>query len=105
MSTISIADLNSSLTIDLIRLVLTLIWLILVLRIIWRVEKKLDLFFKIVALAVILIAFRQTLRVFEDLQEISLKRLNFFLDIAPSVVMIIAYIVMDRLITKLDKEK
>jgi len=105
MDPILIAQLNSALTIDFIRLALALIWLILALRIVWRVEKKLDLFFKLVALAAFLITLRQTLRIFEDLQEINLAGWACPLDLTPTLVIIFALIVMNKLITKLDKEK
>ncbi|OGY44171.1 MAG: hypothetical protein A2729_00980 [Candidatus Buchananbacteria bacterium RIFCSPHIGHO2_01_FULL_39_14] len=104
-SIIYVNTLITTLIFDLIRLILAIIIVILGLRIVWRVEKKLDLFFKLITFAFILIVGRQLIRLFINLEIFSFAGWMNWLDIIPSFIILIAFLVMDGVITKLDREK
>src|SRR3989338_4950794 len=104
-SIIYVNTLITTLIFDLIRLILAIIIVILGLRIVWRVEKKLDLFFKLITFAFILIVGRQLIRLFINLEIFSFAGWMNWLDIIPSFIILIAFLVMDWVITKLDREK
>ncbi|OGY46707.1 MAG: hypothetical protein A3A24_03935 [Candidatus Buchananbacteria bacterium RIFCSPLOWO2_01_FULL_46_12] len=99
------SSLFSMLTVDFIRLILSLIWIVLALRIVWRVEKKLDTFFKFLAFAGILIFIRQFFRIIQDLEIIRQGPWFTLMDLIPTVLVIWGLVVVSSLITKLDKEK
>ncbi|OGY90733.1 MAG: hypothetical protein A3B31_03670 [Candidatus Komeilibacteria bacterium RIFCSPLOWO2_01_FULL_53_11] len=96
---------GSLLVMHLIALVMILMLILMSLRIVWRVEKQLDTFFKLLTLAFFLLFIIQLMRVLvaaeiiEDSLAIDLFRL------APFIVFISALLKMNALIRKLDKEK
>lgn len=106
LNVISLANsVASQLVIDCLRLILALMWTILCIRIVWRVEKKLDIFFKLLSLAGILIVVRQLVRVLERLAIIESNFFGVILELLPTTMVVIALLVMNNLITKLDREK
>src|SRR3990167_7808620 len=101
----SSVSLFPQLIVDFLRLLLALIWVILGMRIVWRVEKKLDVFFKFMTWAGILIFARQFFRVLQSLEILQQGAWLSLLDLIPTVLIIWALVVMDSVITKLDREK
>src|SRR3989344_241653 len=101
----SSVSLFPQLIVDFLRLLLALIWVILGLRIVWRVEKKLDVFFKFLTWAGILIFIRQFFRVLQSLEVLQQGGWFSLMDIIPTILVIWGLVVMNDLITKLDKEK
>ena len=94
-----------SLTVDFIKFFLAIIAIIFSLRIVWRVEKKLDIFFKLVTASFIIKLVRDGIRILQDLDIISGKNAFPILDIMPIFLIILALIVMNNLVSKLDGEK
>ena len=101
----SSVSLFPQLIVDFLRLLLALIWVILGMRIVWRVEKKLDVFFKFMTWAGILIFVRQFFRVLQSLGILQQGAWLTLLDLIPTILIIWALVVMDSVITKLDREK
>lgn len=78
---------------------------ILSLRIVWRVEKRLDTFFKILTVVFALVVFRLVLRLLEEIDVLVPQPFFQILDALPIVISVFALIVMDRLIRKMDGER
>ena len=97
--------LTARLWIDLPRLIFSLVLVILSLRIVWRVEKKLDTFFKLITIAFLFIALRYFLWILEDIGIVTLNSFLLVLELIPSLLMIVALIVMNNLINTLDRGK
>lgn len=90
---------------DFIGLIAGLIALVLSLRIVWRVEKRLDTFFKIITLLTVLIVIRQVLRVLTHIEVLVPAAYFNVFDTIPILTLVIALFVMNRLIEEVDEEK
>jgi len=93
------------LLIDFIQLILALITLILSFRIVLRVEKKLDTFFKLLTLAALFVVVREFLYILDYTHIISAEWLLRPLEVLPLAVIVVAYVVMNGIVMKLDKER
>ncbi len=82
-----------------------LIAFILAIRIVWRVEKRLQTFFKILTVVIALIAFQQLFYILEVVDVISSGTNLNILDGAGMFVLIIGLAVMNRIITDMDGER
>lgn len=102
---INLTPLATSLTIDFIKFFIAMVAIIFSLRIVWRVEKKLDIFFKLVTAAFFVILVRDGIRILQDLDIASGKNAFPILDIVPILLITLALIVFNSLISKLDGEK
>lgn len=102
---ISLTPQAFSLTVDFIKFFIAIIAIIFSLRIVWRVEKKLDIFFKLMTAAFFIFLVRDGIRILQDLDIISGKNIFPILDIMPILLITLALVVMNSLISKLDGEK
>ncbi|MEK7583972.1 MAG: hypothetical protein AAB490_01900 [Patescibacteria group bacterium] len=96
---------GSLLVMHLISLIMTLMLILMSLRIVWRVEKQLDTFFKLLTLAFFLLFLIQMLRLLVAASIIENSLAIDLLRLAPFMVFILALLKMNALIKKLDKEK
>lgn len=78
---------------------------ILSIRIVWRVEKRLNLFFKLFTAAVGLFALSQLATIFVDIELLPKADYGSVLDLVSILVIIFALMVMNSLVTSLDGEK
>ncbi len=97
--------LSFSLTQNYFRLFLSLVIIIMLLRIVWRVEKRLDRFFKLILIGWILVLARHFLYIFEDLEIIGPWKWAKLLEFIPSLLFIWALYVMNSIITRMNREK
>ena len=95
----------AALVYDFLWLILSILVLIFCLRIVWRVEKRLDLVFKLFALAFTLVFLRQLLKVLISLEIINWYFWINWLDLLPTVIILLGMVVMDMLITRMNNEK
>ncbi len=102
---INLTPLAANLTVDFINFFIAMVAIIFSLRIVWRVEKKLDIFFKLLTASFSIMLIRDGIRILQDLDIISGKNTFPILDIVPMFLITLALIVMNSLISKLDGEK
>lgn len=95
---------NNVLVWDFLGLILAFISLILILRIIWRVEKGLDKFFKILSIISFLLILRQILQILTHINVIVTPSYFSFLDALSILILVIALGVMNSVIKKIDGE-
>src|SRR3989344_7110573 len=95
---------STGLWVDFLRLFIVVCWLILALRVIWRVEKKLDAFFKLLTLAGCVIAIREIIKIFNHLGVIEVGLWVVLLDLLQTIFVFAAMVVMNKIITRLDGE-
>jgi|SRR3989344_5092845 len=96
---------NTLLIWDFAGLIAAFITLILALRIVWRVEKRLNKFFKILTVISGLLVLRQILRILTHIDTIVSPVYFSLLDMLPIVVYVFALWVMNSLIEDIDGEK
>lgn len=90
---------------DFIQLALACLTVILSIRVILRVEKKLDLFFKLLLIAAVFVVVREILEIFDHMNVIEAAWFTRPLEVVPLTVIVIAYLVMNSIVLKLDRER
>ena len=90
---------------DYIVLALSVIYFILLARIIWRVEKRLDTYFKLLMVAAIFLFIRQCAAIFVHLGILEYQGWIVIFELAPYFAMVVALMVMNSIVTKLDRER
>ena len=96
---------NYMIYLDFVGLVFTLVALVLALRIVWRVEKKLDTFFKIFSIAIALMMLTE---IIDIVLHVNLGSPNFYtslIETIPVIVLTIGLVVMNKLVREMDGEK
>jgi hypothetical protein len=101
---VSASSLTTLLFFDFLHLVLLFIIVILGLRIILRVEKKLDLFFKFLVLGFFVALLYQFLGIFVKLEILAFIDWFNLLDLLPEFLVIIALVIMNTLISQLENK-
>ena len=96
---------NTLLIWDFVGLVGAFVALILALRIVWRVEARLDKFFKILTVISGLLVLRQILRILAHVDVFVPPAYFSLLDMLPIVVFVFALWVMNNLIEDIDGER
>ena len=98
-------SLAASLFAEFFRILIYLVLIILGLRIIWRVEKRLDWVFKLLTLSFVVVLLRQLVRLLVSLEVLKPVPWLSWFDILPALLSLVAFMVMNNLINRMEKEK
>ena len=96
---------SAALAIQMLILILLLVIILMSLRIVWRAEKQLDVFFKLLTFGFFFLFIMQLIPVLIASELITDSKIIDLIRIVPVIFFISALLKMNALIKKLDKEK